>query len=242
MLRAKRVADRAETDRCRGWAWHRNNAGEDIYIRPARGSCWPVVLLDDLPPRMARGIAVKYASLVIETSSDNCQVWIATTNALAEGERAAVQRALATLVGADHGSVSGEHFGRAPCYRNKKPGRQDFRVCVLAATAGKKLDPSPVLASPNPVSAPQRGRGRVLTPPPGGHAAEERDESRKEFGFCFHSLRHAREWKQNLDSVSRDLVERLVIRALKRGKRGDVAGAREYAERTVRAARERLGV
>ena len=159
MLGHERPRDRPEVERSLGWAWVKNQAGHDVYIRPARGQSWPVVFLDDLPPRKACGIARKYAALVVETSSGNCQVWIRTMRPLSEPERATVQRSLVARVGADPMSVSGDHFGRAAGFRNRKKGRDDFVVRVLEASGGAALDPSPHLLIEAPALSPASGRG-----------------------------------------------------------------------------------
>ncbi|MHB1529227.1 MAG: DNA-primase RepB domain-containing protein [Acidiferrobacteraceae bacterium] len=123
----------------RRWGVARNIRGENLYLRPARGWPWPLVLIDDLPNARAFAIARKYSSLVIETTLNNCQVWIATNPPINEQQRLAVQRCLCARVGSDPGSVSGEHWGRAPGFQNMKPGRRKFLVRVALATVGPSL-------------------------------------------------------------------------------------------------------
>ena len=120
MIGHERPRDRAEVLKSAGWGWVKNKGGHDVYMRPARGQSWPYIFLDDLGRALARQISKKYAALVVETSSQNFQVWVATTTALDEQARAAVQTQIAAKIGADMGSVSGEHFGRAPGYKNCK--------------------------------------------------------------------------------------------------------------------------
>lgn len=223
------------------WARGRNADGEDVWFRPARGCAWPIVMLDDLQEGLVMRVARKYSSMVVETSRDNFQIWIVTAMLLSEAQRLAVQRHLRALVGGDAGSMSGEHFGRAPGTRNPKPGREDFMVRVLHAGGGQKFDPSPYLtAAPTPVvPAPRRGRGRVLTPPPGTTRPPPReDESAKEFRFVVAILRQAQRARRDMAAAMSSLERNLTARALMRGKRATEQAAREYAHRTVTKAAE----
>lgn len=115
------------------WLRAENAAGGDIYFRPFRYSCWPVVFLDDLPPSMAIKISEKYRAAVIETSPGRCHLWLGTASPLDEAQRGHVQRDLVTRLqgAADPGSVSGDHWGRLPGFRNYKPGRNCWvNLCV----------------------------------------------------------------------------------------------------------------
>ena len=235
MLGHERPRGRGEVEKSLGWAWVRNRDGHNVYVRPARGqSPWPVVFLDDLPPSKAMGVAKKYTSLVVETSKNNCQVWIRADRPLSEAERATVQRALVSLVGADPGSVSGDHFGRAAGFQNRKVGRNDFVVQVLAATHGKALDPAPHL-----VQVP-------TTPAPAGRAARaaggggEQSESEKEYRYCLARLGWARARGRDPGGEIPFLVGNVADRAVERGKRKTRAEALRYAELTVRRALQAL--
>lgn len=231
MLGHERPRDRGEVERSLGWAWVKNNAGRDVYIRPARGASWPIVFLDDLPPRKARGIAAKYAALVIETSANNCQVWICVGRPLSESERSIVQRSLVARVGADPASVSGDHFGRAVGYRNRKSGRNDFTVRVLAATDGAALDPSlHLIQAP---AAPPPGVGPCVFTP---YASESESESEKEFRYCLARLGWARSRGRDPSGEVDFLIANLADRAIERGKRKRRADAVEYAKKTVQRA------
>jgi hypothetical protein len=65
----------------------------DIYIRPARGHAWPMVLLDDVDIAMAQRVAKHYATLVVHTSAQGgCHLWLRLTRALDEAQRRQVQR------------------------------------------------------------------------------------------------------------------------------------------------------
>lgn len=99
----------------------RNRRDCDIYVRPARGVPASVVMLDDLTREQAMSVADRYAHLLVETSPNNYQLWLKTVPLLDEAERKAVQQALIVMHGGDPGSASGEHFGRFPGFKNRKP-------------------------------------------------------------------------------------------------------------------------
>lgn len=234
MLGHERSRDRSEVERSLGWGWVKNNAGHDVYIRPARGVSHPIVFLDDLPPRKAKGIAHKYGALVVETSAGNCQVWVRTIRPLSESERATVQRALAALIGADPMSVSGDHFGRAAGYRNRKVGRNDFLVRVLEASDGALLDPSPHLIESPALPAP--GGWRAVFTSFAGAGGGAKSESEREFRYCLARLGWARSRGRDLSGEIDFLVANLADRAIERGKRKRRADAVEYAKKTVERA------
>lgn len=103
------------------WARAENVRRADVYIRPARGTAWPLVFLDDVAAVSAIAIARKYAALVIRTSpAGGCHVWLRCTTPLVEDARCRAQRWLASRIGADKGSISGEHLGRLAGFRNWK--------------------------------------------------------------------------------------------------------------------------
>ncbi len=103
------------------WARAENAAGADIYVRPARGSLWPFVFLDDVGEPMALAITRKYRALAVQTSpAGGFHVWLATTRPLDEVRRRDAQRWLADRVHADPASTSGEHLGRLAGFRNWK--------------------------------------------------------------------------------------------------------------------------
>ncbi len=240
MLGHERPRDRDEVGRSLGWAWVKNQNGRDVYIRPARGQSWPVVFLDDLSPRRARGIAHKYASLIVETSQDNCQAWVRTTRHLSEPDRALVQRSLASLVGADPMSTSGDHFGRAAGYCNRKKGRNDFCVWVLEATDGTSLDPSPHLIKPSALPAPA-GRRAVFTPSPLSTSGAK-SESEREYRYCLARLDWAQRRGRDPAGEMDYLVGNIADRAVERGKRKSWAEAIAYAEKTVARAMAQMSL
>ena len=105
------------------WARAENVRQAEVYIRPARGYDWPVVFLDDVVVGTARQIARKYSAVVVWTSPQGgCQVWLACAEPLTETARTDAQRWLAQRIGADLGSVSGEHLGRLAGLKNWKRG------------------------------------------------------------------------------------------------------------------------
>lgn len=214
-----------------GWAWARNLEGLSVYLRPATGPAWPMLLLDDLPHRRALAVAGKYAALVVETSLDNCQVWIKTNAALTIAERLAVQSALAGLIAADPCSVSGDHFGRAAGFRNRKPGRGGWLVDVLAATAAPALDPAPYLRAALEYYSLPQAEGRQA----GGRASSggsvrgaAADSSADEFGWACGWLRQGFDFEEG--------KQRLAARAMERGKRKNYQAAETYALMTFRRA------
>lgn len=115
------------------WARAENVRRADVYIRPARDSAWPLVFLDDVPVPLATSIARKYPALVIRTSPvGGCHVWLRCSIPLPEDARGQAQRWLACRIGADRGSVSGEHLGRLAGFRNWK--RHGVWVNLLVAS------------------------------------------------------------------------------------------------------------
>lgn len=236
MLGHERPRDAAEVRKSLKWGWVSNRQGCDVYMRPARGQSWPVLFLDDLTPVMAAGVAKKYISLLVETSIDNFQVWIATSTPLDELQRARVQSRLAALVGADPGSKSGEHFGRAPGFKNNKPGRNGWMIKVTAAGGGARLDPTPHLAPPaseKPPVIPFPEGGRVGSQPLPTVSAGVSDDSAQEFRFCIARFRWSRDRGHDPSSETTFLIKNLTARALDRGKRVSESAACRYAEVTV---------
>jgi hypothetical protein len=129
------------------WARAQNVRHAEIYVRPARGASWPLVFLDDVPIAPALTIARKYAALVIRTSpAGGCHVWLRCTTSLGEDARCHAQRWLASRIGADKGSVSGEHLGRLAGFRNWKRGGVWVNV-VLASEQPPPWDPAVALAT-----------------------------------------------------------------------------------------------
>lgn len=213
--------------------------GRDVYFRPARGVVASVIMLDDLDFAAALRLANGHAHMLIETSPNNCQLWLKTSRALGETERKAVQQALIAQHRGDPGSVSGEHFGRIPGFKNKKPQYALPWVNLIQfSTDDPPLKVKDFLSTP---------RGECVVQPAAGVSSirSQRDahparststssgggdsqESHKEFKFAAESLRH---------KVDRDkIISNIAERALARGKRRTADAATQYATRTVDAA------
>ena len=228
VLPAKREAGSVEDfEILAPWLRRQNAQGEAIWCRPAPDA-HPWLFLDDLDPAKARGIAAKYAAVVVQTSPNNAQVWLLAARPLDCDQRKTVNLALARLVGADPGAVTEPRWGRCPGFRSGKSGRPWTNL--LAATPdGLRFDPSPHLSPLSPLA---RG-GRVVSPSARAGGSESPNESAREFAYAIHALRAG--------TASERVVERVAAHALQRGKRGTPEACRAYAERTVSAAKQRLG-
>lgn len=218
----------ADLPRLLPWTRAENSRGADIYARPARGSSWPVVLLDDLAEPRARDLTTRHPALCVHTSPEGgCQLWLRCEHPLDEEGRYRLQKHLAGLHGADPGSVSGEHLGRLAGYRNWK--RQGPWANVLAASLGGSPITSPHLAK-QPGSLPTL---RLPTPRPRSRthtsAGLDTSESGREWGWVMGAL------QAGLDSES--VYRQLLARA--RSRRG--ADAERYARRTVDRALHLIG-
>ncbi len=232
MLGQDRGRDLDEVMKSTGWGWVKNNEGCNIYMRPARGGGWPIIFLDDLPSRKTLGISHKYSALVVETSRDNCQVWIKCNLVMNEDERSSVQVSLSKMIGSDPGSTSGEHFGRAPGFRNRKAGRDNFMVRVLAATSCGDLDVTPYVASEPVAPCPSPAGGRVRSVPhfvSSGTSSGDSSESAAEYRFCLARFRWSLEKGRDPTGEVAFLTQNLLERAIARGKRSPDA----YASTTV---------
>ena len=162
------------------WLRAENAAGGDIYFRPFRHSAWPVIFLDDLPPSMAIRIAGKYQAAVVETSPGRCHLWLGITFPLDEAQRGSVQRDLVTRLrgAADPGSVSGDHWGRLPGFRNYKPGRNCW-VNLRTRTHARPYLPS----------IPLSGNALIMAHP-SPREGKDLDMSRLEWGWVRGCLEH----------------------------------------------------
>ncbi len=209
------------------WLRCENAAGADIYFRPYRHEAWPLVFLDDLSPNMAGKIAGKYRAAVIGTSKGRCHLWLHMTRALDERARFVTQKSLVERLNgeADPGSVSGEHWGRLPGFRNRKPGRNCW-VNLLILSQGPSCHPADVTVH----ISNQGKRGEVLLSPE-NQAAAKMDHSTREWGWVMGSLENGVSPRQVLAS----LIERAQAR------RGHKDGIR-YACYTVEKACRILGI
>lgn len=230
MLHSNRSRDVDEVHRSASWAWAQNISGSNVYIRPARGTEWPVLMLDDLNPQTANKIWNKYSCLAVETSHKNYQIWIKTSRSLDEQSRAVVQSKLCCLVGADPGSTSGEHFGRAAGFKNQKQGRHSFMVDIRAAVVDRPaLNPSPFLTestAPSPQAGGSVPSSRLI--PRHHHHPADGDQSAVEFRFALARLR--------VGDRPNEIAKKIASRALDRGKRRTAADCEDYAVATVKKA------
>ena len=208
------------------WLRAENKAGADIYFRPSSEGVWPLIFLDDLTHPQIGGIAKKYQAWIIETSPGLHHAWIRTDHPLSKPERYAEQSRIVSLGVGDPGSVSGDHFGRLPGFKNWKRGgvwvnlksSPDLARTCLHPLGGRVLHPEasePAGTRPELRSYfPGRGRGE------GGDSSE----SGREFGWCCGWIRAGRS--------PEEAIRRLAIRAEERGKNSPG----EYARRTVHSA------
>ena len=200
----------------------------DVYFRPAQQESWTLIFLDDLTNPQALGISRKCQAWIIETSPGLYHVWVLTDRILTRTELYAEQSRIVSLGFGDHGSVSGEHFGRLPGFKNWKRGGPWVNL---------KSSPNPSKTCLHPLG------GRVLhlesPDPPGTCPARyvggvrgggmDSSESGREFGWCCGWLRSGRS--------AEEAIRRLTSRASERGKNSPG----EYARLTVRSAIRAIG-
>jgi len=218
---------------------NRNSRDCDVYFRPARGQPASIVMIDDLDRTTALRLADGHPHMLVETSPANFQVWLKTDRPLDEIGRKSVQIALVARHGGDPGSVSGEHFGRIPGFKNRKPKYKFPWVnLVQYDSESPALDVSDLL-SPQGACALEPAAGvpsihptgdapPARSPTPASASASDSPESHREFKYACESLRH---------NVNRDaIISNIAARALSRGKRRTATAAEQYAARTVAAA------
>jgi hypothetical protein len=203
------------------WTRAENARHADIYIRPARGCAWPLVFVDDVAADRAQAVAGDVDALLVDTSpAGGCHVWIRCDRALTEGERQRVQRQWVAQLGADPGSISGEHLGRLAGFKNWKRG--GCWVNVRGASRGARpwtVDHDRTarpLPPPSPTRPRGRDRGRDTTP------------SGQDWAWVCTLLEH----HHDPDTIYRRLVDRA------RPRRGP--DAERYAQRTLDHARRHV--
>lgn len=166
------------------WARARNCQRCDIYIRPARGTPWPYLFLDDLPKSTACRLIATHRGIAIHTSLvGGCQVWLALASSIHEHQRTCFQRTLAKSLGADPASISGEHYGRLAGLRNWK--RHGTWISLIATNfqaqpwnSDSCNQPSPITASASPPE-PRPSRG-----------GPDRSASAREWGWVCAAIEH----------------------------------------------------
>ncbi|PSD28844.1 DNA topoisomerase [Stenotrophomonas maltophilia] len=113
-----------EIERSMGFLKAQNARGSHIYIRPEGEHAYTFV--DDLS--LARIAEMKAAgfppALVLESSPNNYQAWVAHGATLEKDVSTAVAKALAERFGGDPSSADWRHFGRLAGFTNRKPKHQ----------------------------------------------------------------------------------------------------------------------
>jgi hypothetical protein len=199
------------------WVRAENAQGAEVYARPARGRAWAMVFLDDVRTELAIRIARKYSALVVETSpAGGCHVWLTCSRPLAETERKLAQVYLAGRVGADPGSVSGEHLGRLAGFKNWKRG--GAWIDVVAASRASPW--TPLLSRVRSVP--------VAGSPRHARADADQSESAREWGWVCGVLEAG---------VKAEVVYRRLVAKARPRRGGD---AERYAHRTIAQALRRI--
>ncbi|WPZ35527.1 DNA-primase RepB domain-containing protein [Thalassobaculum sp. OXR-137] len=112
-----------------GWLRRQNQAGYDIYIRPAPlddDRCHPLIFIDDITAEaLGRMRTDGYEpALVVESSPRNFQAWVRIgTEPIGRDEATEVARQLAKRYGGDPGAADWRHYSRLSGFTNRKPSR-----------------------------------------------------------------------------------------------------------------------
>jgi hypothetical protein len=130
-----------------------------------------------------------------------------------------VQGRLADLIGSDKGSISGDHFGRAPGFRNRKKNRDDFLVRVLSATSSGALDVDQYLALDVASPCPSPVGGVVRSGLCSASGGCDGSESAAEFRFCLARFLWAVEKGRDPHGEVDFLMQNILERAIARGKK-----------------------
>lgn len=208
------------------WAWLRreNATGADIYFRPSSRRNHPVVFLDDLTLEQAFATSNKYACAVIETSSNNTQIWMSTSRRLNRDERKQVQAQLIKLGYGDPGSVSGDHLGRLCGFKSQK------NICWVNAKRFSTPHCYPVpLDWPKLVS--RGGGGACALPREGG---EHHSPSEHEFAWATGMIRAGR----SVNFVQEKLTEISAARGKRNSEQYASLTANKAAKVCAQVARE----
>jgi len=218
------------------------NATEDaqIYIRPVPADSHPWLFLDDVPKKTALAISEKYASVVVETSENNCQIRLLADVNLTVAERSTIQKILAPKINADSGSTAGDKWGRLAGFKNRKPKKKGWWTRLVADTTQVNPTFNSLLYSPLTIQAKEekeneKEKGGVCVPAVSHLSAGNNNwsESEKEFGWATNRIRWFRTHRPNeLSSELIKITAELIASATSRKKRNPT----DYAERTIRAA------
>ena len=212
------------------WARAENARQADIYIRPARGISWPLLFLDDVALEMAQRIANKYAALLIHTSpAGGYHVWLRLTRNLCENQRYCAQQWLIPRIGADPGSVSGEHLGRLAGTKNWKRNGTWVNTYKTNYTDKPLWDPLPVIQrnDSKPSNSFEGQHKRQLKPISSNTGGYDSSESGKEWGWVCGALARG---------LSHDLILNKLIQRSS-GRRG--RDVERYAHYTLQRAIKR---
>jgi len=218
-------------------SFNNTNENREACIRPHRHDAVPVIFFDDVEKETALSISKHYSACIVETSKEGgCHVWVHTDRPLSERERYLVQKYLHKRIGADGGSVSGEHWGRLCGYKNWK--RDGCWVNLLAATCHKPLkikddmlvDVVPIKAPAVTIGSNTKLCGSLSSPEPTGSGGGDNTESGLDWGWACENLAKGRD--------ANSVEDELFTRASARKK----AGAQRYARRTVERAMQHVGL
>jgi len=151
------------------WEWMRyeNSHEADIYFRPHGQEDHSVIFLDDLNLTKAYQVAKAYCAAVVQTSNNNTQVWVRTSERLSAKLRKQVQSNICQKGYSDPGSVSGDHLGRMPGMFSQK--RRVWVNAIFFST------PNAYQASISTNTTPIRGRGACALSSKYGKSASEVD-------------------------------------------------------------------
>ena len=220
------------------------NATNDanIWIRPNPSTSHPWLFIDDLAGEVARIIAMKYASIIVETSPGNFQCRLLSSQTLDTKSRRQVQSALVNLLNArgDHAdlaSTAGDKWGRLPGFRNRKPGRDCWTNLMLdTTTTSLKFDPTPYL-SPHGGACASSVLEQKRTPVASSTLTSAVSDSDREFGWALNRLKFFHQKGFNVAAEAEVIRLRLIKNAIQRDKRNP----EDYARRTIAAALRALG-
>jgi len=110
-----------------------NVNGLNIFMRPLLEREPYYLLLDDVTEVDMQKHKQKIGRLIIQTSENNCQIWIKSDRALDVEEK----KYWIKFFKADTGASPKRRWGRAPDFRNYKPNRTEHPWCrIIACTIG----------------------------------------------------------------------------------------------------------
>jgi hypothetical protein len=223
---------------CARWMSEVEDLGQGFHIRPARfcgrtKKDWPVIFID-LDTSMDAGLGTigLWQSIIIETSPNHYQAWIAVSQSLSEYERYLLQCVVSDLVGETRASTSGEHFGRMPGSLNFKPDYANSTPrCRVIAESDPDVEPLPAcFLLPSSLSTVSQS-AKIATRKFRGFELGDKSESGQDFKFVINMLRkHIN--SPFIDNIKADIFKRLVESASAREKPNPVG----YVTRTIAAA------